>query len=474
MCGFFGSNKPLTLDRPELVLCHRGPDNFGKIKYNDWMMFHNRLSIIDLQDRSNQPYIYENLICLYNGEIFNFIEIKKELSTLGYTFTTKSDTEVVVKAYHKWGKECLKKFNGMFAFIVLDKSDDKITIIRDRFGIKPLYYHVSGNNIYFGSEIKSLFAMGVKKIINKQYIADYIANGQYSHNDLTIYEDINEVLPGYMLEYKNGKINHSKWYMLPVNTLEMNFFEATHQFNYLLDRSIELRTKADVPISLSLSGGLDSSSIFYRIFKNKLDSNVSHVYHWTSMDDNDESEYAQEVASLFEQRLTKVKFSKDCFYKYIDKSLTNIEQPFGGLNTAISLKTFECMNKIKNRIIFSGDGADEILGGYSYHAEAYISNSMDYHYQKVQSADGLYRESVLDDQLIEMVSKTQHIRYFDNPLKDSMYNDLIGSKLRRSLAHQDLNSMSCSVEMRHPFLDHHLVEFCYSLNSYHKCITSTS
>ena len=149
MCGYFGTNFNISLDKPEEILKHRGPNSFGKINFKEWNFFHNRLSIVDLNDRANQPYIYQNLICLYNGEIYNFNEIKQKLIKVGYTFDTKSDTEVVVKAFDYWGKLCLSIFNGMFSITIFDKSSGNLTIVRDRFGIKPIYYSLRDKHIFF-------------------------------------------------------------------------------------------------------------------------------------------------------------------------------------------------------------------------------------------------------------------------------------------------------------------------------------
>lgn len=463
MCGFFGVNRNISLSDPRSILNHRGPDAFGEFKGDNWYIANNRLAIVDLNERSNLPFVFGDFILAYNGEVYNFREIRQELEDDGYYFQTDSDSEVVIKAYAHWKEGCLERFNGMFAICILNRTSGELFLARDHFGIKPLFYAQHHNLFYFASEIKALFHMGVPRQPDINTILKYLVNGQYHHDETSFFKDVYSLLPGHYLVLRQGKTSLTRWYQLPSVERACDEHEAIEEFNRLLENSIEIRSNPDVALCLTLSGGLDSSSILHRISKSAHFSKVEDIYHWNCEGFLDEMPHARSIAGYYGRDINVTTLRKDCFFDYLNKCIKAMEQPFGGLNTATALTTFEAMAVRRSRVILMGDGSDEILAGYSHHIQAYRQGQMDYTSQPVQSATNPYRRNVVKSAFVKDVPGVSLMRYFDDPLKDSMYNDLAGSKLRRSLLHQDLNAMSQSVEARFPFLDHGLVEYCYSL-----------
>ena len=190
MCGFLITNHQIKVKNYKNLLTHRGPDQFGFYDGDYLKILFNRLSIIDLNKRSNQPFKFKNFIIVFNGEIYNYLELKKELKNIGYKFKTSSDTEVLLYSYLNWGKKCLQKFEGMFAFAIYDTQSKKIFIARDRFGIKPLFYNVNESKFIISSEKKALFELGIKKKLNNESIKNFLIYGVYQNDCNTFYENI--------------------------------------------------------------------------------------------------------------------------------------------------------------------------------------------------------------------------------------------------------------------------------------------
>jgi len=245
-------------------IAYRGPDAEGFYVKDNVAIGHRRLSIIDVVG-GTQPMLSEDeeITLSFNGEIYNYLELKEELKSLGHTFRTNSDTEVVIKAYRTWGTECQQKFNGMWAFAIWDKAKQALFLSRDRFGEKPLHYFFNDEYLVFGSEIKSLVAFGIKLIPRPELLQIYLTFTYIPGPD-TFYENIYKLLPGHCLVLKDDNISINKYWDLPqVKEEEMiTDKETVHQtFEALLKDAIRLRMRSDVPFGAFLSGGLDSSSV---------------------------------------------------------------------------------------------------------------------------------------------------------------------------------------------------------------------
>ena len=312
MCGIAGylyldKNKPAGRELVKSMtdcIAYRGPDGEGFYVNNHVALGHRRLSIIDLST-GDQPMLSDDgkKVIIFNGEIYNFIELRKELQGLGYVFKTASDTEVILKAYEHWGYDCQNKFNGMWAFALWDESKQELFLSRDRIGEKPLHYAVTDSAFVFGSEIKSLFAFGVPREIRPELIEIYLSltNIPAPH---TFYKNIYKLMPGHFLVVNAGGIQEKKYWDLPeINEANMLSDKAMiyERFENLLTDAVKIRMRSDVPFGAFLSGGLDSSSVV------ALMSGISKepVNTFTiGFDDKafDESALAQQVADAFHTR----------------------------------------------------------------------------------------------------------------------------------------------------------------------------
>jgi asparagine synthase (glutamine-hydrolysing) len=282
MCGIVGivslskslDERKNTLHKMLKAQAHRGPD-----AQQDWhddacSFGHNRLSIIDLSNDANQPMHSHcgRYVVVFNGEIYNYIEIKKELES-HFSFKTQSDTEVLLCAYIHWGKSFIEKLNGMFSITIWDKKEQSLFIIRDRFGVKPFYYYQDDNQLIFASEIKTIWAAGISKNKNNKVWANYLSYGTYGLPSETFWQDVFQLPAGYYAEVslKECKIIPQKWYdfVSRVNLIEpLELTELKKQYTELLNNAIQLRFRADVPLGMNVSGGLDSSTLIALIHKN--------------------------------------------------------------------------------------------------------------------------------------------------------------------------------------------------------------
>ena len=302
MCGFLITNYKIKVNNYQSVLEHRGPDQFGFYDDNHLKILFNRLSIIDLNKRSNQPFKYKNFYIVFNGEVYNYLELKEELKKVGYKFITSSDTEVLLYSYLHWGKESLQKLEGMFAFAIYDTKNKKTFIARDRFGIKPLFYNITDSKFIIASEKKALFTLGVKKKINNESIKNFLINGVYQNDNNTFYKNIFSLEPGHYLEILNNKFYKSNWFNFEPKVIKnLKFNDAKEKLNYLMNKAINYCLRSDKNISVAVSGGVDSSAMIYKLIENK-NSIVTSLVHWSCDDENDEQNYAKKLAQKLKKK----------------------------------------------------------------------------------------------------------------------------------------------------------------------------
>lgn len=274
---------------------HRGPDALQwQLASPNAILGHNRLSIIDLNESANQPLSSANgrYSIVFNGEIYNYIELRAELAR-DVHFRTQSDTEVLLNAYIKWGSACLDKLIGMFAFAIWDKEQQVLFAARDRFGVKPLYYHQDGASLIFSSEIKALWAAGVPKKPNEDVWASYFCYGVYGEPSNTFWEGISPLPAGYFMVWNNGPVTHTKWYdfisRVQHSNVPATLEEVEEVWTNLALECVRLRFRSDVPVGFNLSGGLDSSLLLGLVAqaKNNLDS-IKAFHFYTGDDRYDE------------------------------------------------------------------------------------------------------------------------------------------------------------------------------------------
>ena len=509
MCGIAGilkKNKGIELEREikrmtELI-SHRGPDGVGFFVEKDIAFGHRRLSIIDLSSLGSQPMKdRDGLEIVYNGEIYNYLELKEELVKKGHIFISKTDTEVILKAYKEWGSNCLKRFNGMFAFSIWDKKKEEFFCARDRFGEKPFYYFSSNNVFAFSSEIKPLIDFTEKKP-NEELIYDFLRFGILDHTNETFFSGIKKLPPAsFMKVSKKGEIKIERYWDFFVSedifSNEKEEKKNTEEFLELFIDAVRIRLRSDVPVGSCLSGGLDSSSIvciMNDLLKNKENNFIietfSSCFNELSFD---ERKYIEEVIKKTKTNKNYIFPSPDDFMKKIDNILFHQEEPFAGSGVYSHNKIME---KIKDdgkvKVLLDGQGADEILLGYRKFYLFYIKNLLEKKYyikfliefikfffsfeilktldikkgmryfkigRKIQNIDFLLNESFLK----EIGDREINFGYKKN-ISERIKEDTTTYSIPILLRYGDKNSMMYGIESRLPFLDYRLVEKVSSLS----------
>ncbi|MGB7843031.1 MAG: asparagine synthase (glutamine-hydrolyzing) [Salinimicrobium sp.] len=465
MCGIAGIIGPNPseedLDKMLRAQKHRGPDHKGSyIDHGFAALGHNRLSIIDLSAKANEPFVDNSgrYFLSFNGEIYNYKELREELKHF-YQFKTSSDTEVLLAAFLKWGKDCLHRFNGMFAFAVWDSKNKTLFAARDRFGVKPFYYSQAKDNLYFSSEIKALKNVIFDSSPNQQVWANYFSFGSYGLPQETFYKDIQQLPGGHFLEYSSGRLKVQKWYdfenrlrNIPTN---LTFEEVKAQYLDLLKNSISLRFRADVPVAFNLSGGVDSSLLLalVNLFEDKKQINAYSFY--TGDDRYDELRWVEQMISSTQNPLQKVLFSATQVEEAA-KQISHFEdEPYGGIPTLAYSRIFQQAQKDGVKVLLDGQGMDEQWAGYDYYQSSGST---------IQGTGGKspFKPNVLQKEFLALAEKPVYLQPFDNRLQNLQYRDLFYTKIPRALRFNDRISMAYSTELREPFLDYRLVEFAFA------------
>ncbi|MFH1878922.1 MAG: asparagine synthase (glutamine-hydrolyzing) [Candidatus Omnitrophota bacterium] len=383
MCGIFGSITDNGLDERGLravsdILAHRGPDDEGResidIKGRRVDLVHRRLSIIDLSEKGHQPMYDEKKerCVVYNGEVYNFAEIKTELEEKGYVFFSHSDTEVILKSYMEWGTECVHKFRGMFSFAVLDKPEGKFFIFRDHAGIKPLYYHSRGGKFFFSSELKSFMAVaGFEKEIDPSAVYLYMLFG-YIPGPRTIFRDTWKLDPGSFLEVgMDGGIVKKQWWSAGDYATgrgsKVSFREAKETLRELLIESFKYRMIADVPVGVFLSGGVDSTLIAALLRKN-MPSNLKTFTIGFREKKYDESGWALKVADHLGTEHTEFICRPSDAFDVIRNFPKIFDEPFAD-SSGIPAYIVSKLSRAHAKVCLSGDGGDELCAGYDRYAK---------------------------------------------------------------------------------------------------------
>ena len=505
MCGIFAAFNFNGISKSDLVsfqkatnlVQHRGPDNAGN--FNDQFCFlgHTRLSILDLDKSSNQPFIYGNLTLTYNGEIFNYEELRAELKDLGHVFFTKSDTEVVVAAYAQWGVECFNRFNGMWALVIYDTKKRELVISRDRFGQKPLFMSKLGNQVYFSSEFQQLSTL-VDKDIDYGLIQMFLKEGTYEGEGRTFLRSIQEFPKAHYLRITKEGLWESKAFWTYWNGEISTTDRATlAEFTDLLSDAVRLRLRADVPFGVLLSGGVDSTLIAAYARHHSGAGKPIPAFTFSSRDAYDETAFAKKVAERLGLELhIRYQEQEACDYK---NRLKTIVKHLGRGHSSPAVVSidylYESVASQGARVALDGQGADELLAGYkTYHLIVipwYLLQArwrQAYLVFKDLKRMGLvsYTILALRNILPPSLKKVMRIVYgyeklftryhqppvrrwihFDNPVKGNrnrlnrylMWYHNLG--LENLIYYGDIVAMKNSVENRSPFMDHRLVDFAF-------------
>lgn len=444
---------------------HRGPDHTGFYLDKGFAAIgHNRLSIIDLSADANEPFVDNSgrYYLTFNGEIYNYKELKEELEHF-YEFRTTSDTEVLLAAYLRWGKECLERFRGMFAFAIWDSEKKELFAARDRFGVKPFYYTIYENSLYFSSEIKGLQHLPGRKEPNEKVWANYFSYGSYGMPEETFYREIKQLPGGHYLSYSNKKLHIEKWYDFPAEVKKVpthyNFEEAKKIYLKLLKESVSLRFRADVPVGFNISGGVDSSLLLALVNLNEERHIINAYTFYTGDERYDELPWVEQMIATTKNPLKKIKFTaKEVPEKVLQLSRSQ-DEPFGGIPTMAYSNIFEQAQKDGVKVLLDGQGMDEQWAGYDYYFQEQESNAT----IQGTGSGSPFRKNVLASHFASLAEKPVYPTPFDNRLQNMLYRDLFYTKIPRALRFNDRISMACGVELREPFLDHKLVEFAFAM-----------
>lgn len=498
MCGIVGfsdksKNKEKIIKDMADRIIHRGPDSDGYYVDSTVALGFRRLSIIDLNTGS-QPIYNEkkDKVIIFNGEIYNYQEIKKDLIKKGYKFKTKTDTEVILHGYEEYKEDILMKLRGMFAFAIYDIKTGELFGARDFYGIKPMYYYFDKDNFMFGSEIKSFLAHpGFKKELNIDML-DYYLTFQYSVYPETFFKNVYKLLPGHYFKYKDGKLDISKYYELefaPDDSKDLKYYEK--EINKLLDDSIKAHKISDVEVGSFLSSGVDSS---YIVAKANVDKTFTVGWNNTKYSEID---YAKDLSNNLKIDNISKKISKEEYFCNFPKIQYFMDEPLADpAAVALYFVANEASKYVK--VALSGEGADEIFGGYNIYHEPYsvsfyykipyvirrFLGVLVYPFRKYRGFNFIYRRShKLEDRYVGnafIFDESEKKKILKNKKKDLCFKDVTKSYYEKCKAYDDVTkmqyidfntwligdillkadkmSMANSLEVRVPYLDRVLID----------------
>ena len=509
MCGIAGyigrfPPGPNDLKKTSEVLKHRGPNYEGfyihKLLDNNVALVHRRLSIIDLDDRSNQPFIYEGTVLVFNGEIYNYMEIRKQLKELGHVFKTFGDTEVLAHALHQWGQDALEKLEGMWAFAWYNEESGTMLLSRDRFGEKPLYVWSKNDGLYFASEVKGLAAIANDSPkINENHLIRNLVNGYkslYKTNE-TFFLDVKELPPGTCLKIESNGKSFSSNYWKPklMENNNLSYSDAVDMTREAVINAVKLRMRSDVPIAFCMSGGVDSNSLI-SVASKILECEV-HGFTIVNTDARyEEQSIVDQSVKELGIKHTSVKLNKHNFLKNLRSLINHHDAPVYTISYYLHWQLMQSIADKGYKVTISGTAADELFTGYYDHHNLYL--------YEVSKNKILYKESLENwNKYQEKIVRNPYLRdpnlYLKNPkFRDHnfMHNDLFASCLKERwkesfvetnftesllrnrmlnemfaetvpviLHEDDLNAMYFSMENRSPFLDSSLFDLAYTIPS---------
>ncbi|MBI1781999.1 MAG: asparagine synthase (glutamine-hydrolyzing) [Sphingobacteriales bacterium] len=472
---------------------HRGPNDQGSLLEDNMALGFVRLSIIDLSSLGHQPMYSadKRYAIIFNGEVYNYIELRKELEQKGYKFISGTDTEVLLNSYIEWGEDCLHRFNGMWAFAIYDHQNKELFCARDRFGVKPFYYTRHKNNFAFASEIPAILtAIGEKPHADTESVFDYMVYNRTDQSDKTFFKEIKKLPHGHTLkiQLQTGDIKIRRWYDLRTALDNSKPFESTEAFKETFNSAVGLRLRSDVPVGVCLSGGLDSSSIVSTLLKEfgTGDLNTfSAVYQKGQK--GDETEFINEYRSSI-KNMHFIYPTAESFYKDLPEFICTHAEPFPTTSIYAHYKVME-MAKQHVVVTLDGQGADEELAGYHYFFGFYykelfkqfrwvklLTEIKDYWSNYHSSYAFKSFAYFLMPSGIKTALRVNEKGYLSNNFSNLKFESVVATELYNSpnlqaalfnhfeyklehlLKWQDLNSMRFSIEARVPFLDYRLVQ----------------
>ena len=515
MCGIFGVLSFLgepDIKKAEIAvntLKHRGPDNQSCEKVTSNLIFgHTRLSIIDVGESSNQPFKKNNVTLVFNGEIFNYIELREQLIKEGYKFTTSGDVEVLLVSYLHYGFECTKYLNGMWAFALYDHEKDLIFASRDRYGIKPFVYNISHEGFLFGSESKALlkYRKGLDRP-NYELIANFVRNSVGAQTNFTWFDGIHRLMPGHNIILKNKSISINKYYNLPHEYHDIPYKDAVNKYYSLFEKSVKLRMRSDVPVGTTLSSGIDSTSIV-SVLRTFFKDN-HHTYTASFENNLADKKIYKSIVNIREDELV-IKLGNELNldtnilninnHGYLDQLKSTLYYLESGHSSPAIIPVEQLYSAASKdvKVVLEGQGADEILGGYIastfvdsilsdvnkikfvdaynnfklYKSRYSISYAVSMYFRQHMSPDmlrvyynlnqfeNIFGSDLKNKTIIPISIEPQHDE--SNSFRRGLHSSITGT-LVDLLHYGDALSMKNSIEARCPFLDHELVDFVMTL-----------
>ncbi|MBL0054994.1 MAG: asparagine synthase (glutamine-hydrolyzing) [Chitinophagaceae bacterium] len=503
------------------ALSHRGPDGEGSWinEQQDVLLGHRRLTIIDPSEQAAQPMHYLGRYSItHNGEIYNYRELRTTLEQKGYSFRSRSDTEVILAAYDYWKDNCLVHFDGMFAFAIWDQQEQVLFAARDRFGEKPFYYYQDEEHFLFASEMKALWAAGVDRSIEEKMMLNYLTLGHVQNpldKEQTFFKNIYSLPPAHILKCRMNDFPsriHPYWKLNKETRIEITSRDATDRFNDLLGKSVTRRLRSDVSLGASLSGGLDSSSIVSFMTENSSQPGFpfpqgripvfSAVFPGFA---RDESGRINQLASAFNLESHQIQPGITGLISEFEKLCYHQEEPFQSSGIYAQFKVFELAKTQGVKVLLDGQGADEILAGYPRYIHWYLQEVLSRHklgatekekklllknhysfrwniknimaaflpaHAAIQLEKNEYRRITHDPNISPDFIKSLVGHEWEGihkpivtKLNDILYFNTVEMGLEELLRFADRNSMAHGLELRLPFLNHELVEFVFSLPS---------
>ncbi len=462
----------------------RGPDAAGEYVKRNVALLHRRLAVIDVE-RGAQPMRFGNYIIVYNGELYNTDEIRQELLHSGYRFETSCDTEVVLKAYHKWREKSPEKMNGIFAFAVYDEQENSLFLCRDRIGVKPLYYSFVGGTFAFSSRMESLlYVKGVKPVCNEEGLNEIFMLGPAKTIGKTVFRDIRELPPAAYLTVKNGAVSVKEYWKLTAAEFEENALQAQEHTHFLVRDAIQRQLVSDVPLCTFLSGGLDSSIISKVAADTYADRGETlHTYSVDYVDNdkyfqqslfqpNKDSDYINLISDYIGSEHHNVVLSNSAVAEaLIDAAIARNSPGFTDVDSSLLLFCKEVKRNFT--VALSGECADEIFGGYPWYHRTEILFEETFPWSRTTDVrrsilrDGFLKngEEYLHSAYLDTVKKTD-VLPTDSPLEKRMREMFVLNLnwfMQTLLVRKDVMSMESSLEVRVPFCDWRIVEYAYNM-----------
>lgn len=511
IAGIIGKNADAAIVKKMTdAIAHRGPDGEGFFNAPDIALGHRRLKIIDLTDNARQPMTTADgrYAIIFNGEVYNYLELRREIEGQ-FSWRSTSDTEVILNTYALWGPRAVERWNGMFAVAIYDATEKTLFCVRDRLGIKPFYYHYDGDRFIFASEIKAILVAGVRREPNHSRIFDYLAHGYYDHTDETFFSGIEKLPAGQYIVMKKGSTPRPvRYWYLPERVARVSVpdsdGEILDHFTELMRDAFRLRLRSDVPVGVTLSSGIDSTSILLRLREAYPDLHKLHAFSACYTDERfDEGRRIRPLVEKFGTPWHQSFLEPEEVFPLSDEVLSFHDEPYGGIPQIAFYKLHQLARQKGVTVLLEGHGVEEYMTGYfrcfppfwtdlllrgafgklTHEMSAFVrgghgslgcvliawlrylirggAGHLDYTRQTFSGAvSPRYRNAYATDVSFE--------KPFSSRLLNELYILMRHTKLPRVLRFQDRMSMSGSRELRLPFLDYRLVEFVSALPARYK------